>query len=153
MDEEEKQRKMNEEMKKRERRDKALEDFEKDTYKIKEHFMKLKFYGYIKSYSSYEYDINEDYDYDFEINTNYNNQLKEFYKEKEKRKNWDEQIERSKYKNAIQCYGPMECEKGYEYSDDGLGYGICKGKVKYEDRLLYWVDGNEIMIFVKIVIM
>jgi hypothetical protein len=44
--------------------------------------MKLKFYDYIKSYSSYENDINGDYDY--EIKTDYNNQLNGFYKEKEK---------------------------------------------------------------------
>ena len=142
LDEEEKRRKMLEEMKKRERRDKALEDFENAKSKIREYFMNLKFYDNIKSYSSYEYDINGDYDY--EIKTNYNNQLKDFYKEKEKekRKNWDEQIERSKYKTAVQCYGTMECEKGCKYSDDGVGCGICKDKVKYEDRLLYWVDGD-----------
>lgn len=46
--------------------------------------MKLKFYDYIKSYSSYENDINGDYDY--EIKTDHNNQLNWFYKEKEERK-------------------------------------------------------------------
>ena len=67
---------MLEEMKKRERRDKALEHFEKAKSKIREYFMKLKFYDYIKSYSSYENDINGDYDY--EIKTDYNNQLNGF---------------------------------------------------------------------------
>ena len=68
--------------------------------------------------------------------------IKKKKKKKEKRKNWDEQIERSKYKTAVQCYGTMECEKGCKYSDDGAGCGICKDKVKYEDRLLYWVYGD-----------
>ena len=38
----------------------------------------------IKSYSSYEYDIDEDYDYD--IKNEYNNQLVEFYKKKKEKK-------------------------------------------------------------------
>ena len=68
--------------------------------------------------------------------------IKKKKKKKEKRKNWDEQIERSKYKTALQCSGPMECGKGCKYSDDGVGCWICKGKVKYEDKLLFWVDGD-----------
>ena len=63
--------------------------------------MNLKFYDDIESYSSFKYDINGDYDYD--IKNNYNNQLREFYKgkEREKRRDWDEKIERSKFKAAF----------------------------------------------------
>ena len=50
---------------------------------------------------SFKYDINRDYDYD--IKNDYNNQLREFYKgkEREKGRDWDEKIERSKFKAAV----------------------------------------------------
>jgi len=133
---------MREEIKKNEKRMNALNDFEKAKERIKEYYLNLKFYDDIESYSSFKYDINGDYDYN--IKNDYNKQLREFYKEKEreKRKDWDQKIERSKFKAAVQCIGDMFCENGCKYSDDGVGCGRCRDKVKYEERLLYWVDGN-----------
>jgi len=142
LDNQERERKMREEIKKSEKRINALNDFEKAKERIKEYYLNLKFYDDIESYSSFKYDINGDYDYN--IKNDYNKQLREFYKEKEreKRKDWDQKIERSKFKTAVQCIGDMVCENGCKYSDDGVGCGRCRDKVKYEERLLYWVDGD-----------
>ena len=142
LDNQERERKMREEIKKSEKRANALNDFEKAKERIREYYLNLKFYDDIESYSSFKYDINGDYDYN--IKNDYNKQLREFYKEKEreKRKDWDQKIERSKFKTAVQCIGDMECENGCKYSDDGVGCGRCRDKVKYEERLLYWVDGD-----------
>lgn len=87
--------------KKNEKRINPLKDFEKAKERIKEYHLKLKFYDNIESYSSFKYDINRVYDYD--IKNDYNNQLREFYKgkEREKGRDWDEKIERSKFKAAV----------------------------------------------------
>ena len=87
--------------KKNEKRINPLKDFEKAKERIKEYHLKLKFYDNIESYSSFKYDINRVYDYD--IKNDYNNQLREFYKgkEREKGRDWDEKIERSKFKSAV----------------------------------------------------
>ena len=87
--------------KKNEKRINPLGDFEKAKERIIEYHLKLKFYDEIESYSSFKYDINRVYDYD--IKNDYNNQLREFYKgkEREKKRNWDEKIERSKFKAAV----------------------------------------------------
>ena len=76
-------------------------DFEKAKERIIEYHLKLKFYDNIESYSSFKYDINRVYDYD--IKNDYNNQLREFYKgkEREKGRDWDEKIERSKFKADV----------------------------------------------------
>ena len=92
---------------------------------INKYFAKLKFYGNIDSFSSYKYNIKGNY-YN-EINDDYNKKLKDYYYEKEKikRKDWENQIERSKYKCLVKCYGEMRCVNRHTFSDDNVGCGSC----------------------------
>ena len=142
---EEERRKKQEELRKKEReRDEAYNEFEKIKLDINDYYIKLKFYQSIDSYSSYKYDLKGNYSYD--IKKEYNTKIKNYYYEKEekKRNQWKEQIERAKYKNLIQTYGDNRCKNGHSFSDLNVGCGSCKEKgVKYEDRLLYWVDADE----------
>ena len=141
---EEKKRK-EEELKKKEReRDDALNESEKIKVKINEYYNKLKFYQSIDSYSSYEYDLKGNYSY--EIKNEYNSKIRNYYyeKEKKKRNQWQYQIEAAKHKSLVQTYGENKCKKGHNFSDLNVGCGSCKEKgIKYEDRLLYWVDADE----------
>lgn len=97
---------------KEQKRQKAFLDFRGAKLEINKYFSLLKFYDDIDSYSSNKYNIEGDYDNN--IKNDYNKKLLDYYKYKEKeiRKNWSEQIERSKYKAVVQAYGVMECEKG-----------------------------------------
>ena len=87
--------------------------FEVAEMEINKYFAKLKFYDNIDSFSSYKYNIKGNY-YN-EINDDYNKKLKDYYYEKEKlkRKEWENQIERSKYKCLVKCYGEMCCVNRY----------------------------------------
>ena len=122
---------------------KAYEDYERAKIKINKYFADLKFYDNIDSFSSYKYNINGNY-YN-EIKDEYNKKLKNYYYEKEKikRKEWENQIERSKYKCAVKCFGYRCCTNGHTFSDDNVGCGSCGEKgVEFYQRLLYWVDGE-----------
>ena len=142
---EEERRKRQEELRKKEReRDEAYNEFEKIKLEINDYYIKLKFYQSIDSYSSYKYDLKGNYSY--EIKNEYNTKIRNYYYEKEekKRNQWQDQIERAKYKNLIQTYGENSCKNGHSFSDLNVGCGSCKEKgVKYEDRLLYWADADE----------
>ena len=142
---EEERRKRQEELRKKEReRDEAYNEFEKIKLEINDYYIKLKFYQSIDSYSSYKYDLKGNYSY--EIKNEYNTKIRNYYYEKEekKRNQWQDQIERSKYKTLIQTYGENRCKNGHSFSDLNVGCGSCKEKgVKYEDRLLYWADADE----------
>ena len=142
---EEERRKRQEELRKKEReRDEAYNEFEKIKLEINDYYIKLKFYQSIDSYSSYKYDLKGNYSY--EIKNEYNTKIRNYYYEKEekKRNQWQDQIERSKYKTLIQTYGENRCKNGHSFSDLNVGCGSCKEKgIKYEDRLLYWVDADE----------
>ena len=110
--------------------------------KIEKHFSDLKFYDNIESFSPYKYNINGDYDN--ETKNDYNNKLKDYYykQEKMKREDWENQIERSKYKCLVKCYGEICCINGYNL-DDNVGCGSCGEKgIEFNKRLLYWVDGE-----------
>ena len=45
------------------------------------------------------------------------NDVKNYFNEKikEKKKEWEEQIERAKWKTPVQAYGELKCENGHEY--------------------------------------
>jgi hypothetical protein len=142
---EEERRKKQEELRKKEReRDEAYNEFEKIKLQINDYYIGLKFYQSIDSYSSYKYDLKGNYSY--EIKNEYNTKIRNYYYEKEgkKRNQWQDQIERAKYKTLIQTYGINKCKNGHSFSDLNVGCGSCKEKgVKYEDRLLYWADADE----------
>lgn len=141
----EERKRKEEELKKKEReRDDALNESEKIKLKINDYYDHLKFYKPIDSYSSYKYDLKGNYSY--EIKNEYNSRIRNYYYEKEKKKRiqWQYQIEKAKYKCLVQTYGENKCKKGHEFSDLNVGCGSCKEKgIKYEDRLLYWVDADE----------
>ena len=71
-----------------------------------------------------------------------NNEIKDEYeKEKIKRKEWENQIERSKYKCAVQCIGYRCCTNWHTFSGDNIGCWSCGKKgVEFNQRLLYLVD-------------
>ena len=117
--------------------------FEVAEMEINKYFAKLKFYDNIDSFSSYKHNIKGNY-YN-EINDDYNKKSKDYYYEKEKikRKDWENQIERSKYKCLVKCYGEMCCVNRHIFSDDNVGFGSCGEKgIEFNKRLLYWVDGE-----------
>jgi hypothetical protein len=141
--EKEKKRKKEEIKKKERERDDALNEFEKIKLKINDYYIDLKFYQSIDSYSPSIYDLKGNYSY--EIKNEYNTKIRNYYyeKEKKKRNQWQDQIERAKYKTLIQTYGDNNCKNGHPFSDLNVGCGSCKKNgVKYEDRLLYWVDAD-----------
>ena len=72
------------------------------------------------------------------------NDLKIYFEEKikEKIKDWEEQIERAKWKTPVQAYGEMRCENGHEFKDDLVYCHKCDGA-------LYWVDSDEKYIICK----
>ena len=144
LDAKEKEREQMEALKKRKEQNDAYNEFENIKIKIDEYYRDLKFYGDIDSYSPYKYDLKGNYSSD--LKSDYNNKLRKYYydKETQKKKMWETQIENSKYKTAVQSYGENECENGHKFSDLNVGCGICSEKgIKYEDRLLYWVDAKE----------
>ena len=65
------------------------------------------------------------------------NDLKEYFKRKmkEKEKEWQDQIERAKWKAPVQAYGKLECENGHKLTED-VFCGKCH-------QNLYWVDSDE----------
>ena len=111
--------------------------------KIEKYFSDLKFYDNIDSFSPYKYNINGDYDN--ETKNNYNKKLEDYYHEKEKmkREEWENQIERSKYECEVHCYGDRFCINGHTISGDCVGCESCGEKgIEFNKRLLYWVDGE-----------
>ena len=105
---------------------------------IKKYFSILKFYE--------EIDMNFDLKLEIEpdnINlSNYKlereNDLKFFFDEKikEKRKEWQEQVERAKWKVPVQARGLLKCKNGHHFEKDLVVCGKC-----HEN--LYWVDSDE----------
>jgi len=92
-------------------------------------------------FSSYNYNINGDYD--DKTKDDYNKKLKDYYykQEKMKREEWENQIERSKNRWLIQCYGKMRCKNWHTFSDPNFGCARCGNEgIEFDERLLYWVD-------------
>ena len=121
----------------------AYEDYKRAKIKIEKYFSDLKFYDNIDSFSPYKYNINGDYDN--ETKNNYNKKLEDYYYEKEKmkREEWENQIERSKYECEVHCYGDRFCINGHTISGDCVGCESCGEKgIEFNKRLLYWVDGE-----------
>lgn len=75
-----------------------------------------------------------------ELENNKKNLLQKLYdyydeKVKNKKNDWQNQINRAKYKSICQAQGELKCEGGHKLNGDSISCGgNCKGK-------LYWVDG------------
>ena len=139
-----KEKKQEETLKKRKEQTDALDEYENQKIKRDECNRDLKFYSDIDPYSTYKYNIKGNYNSD--LKSEYNNKLKKYYydKETQKRNIWQTQINNSKYKTTAQGLGENECVYGHKFSDLNAWCGICSKKgVKYEERLLFWVDAYE----------
>ena len=141
LEQEEEEEKIRKEM---EQKNKILEEEEKinNLYnlKIKEinnYFANLKFYE----------DIITVYDYDFQLyiitdqislKIECEDNLKKHYERKitEKKKEWEEQIKRAKWKVRVQAKGLLKCENGCDLTDSVVCDKPCKGN-------LFWVDSDE----------
>ena len=136
-----KEKEQEESLKKRKEQTDVLDGYENQKIKRDEYNRDLKFYADIDPYSTYKYNIKGNYNSD--IKSENNNKLKKYFydKETQKRNIWQTQINNSKYNTAVQSWGENECVNGHKFSDLNVGCGICSKKgLKYEDRLLYWVD-------------
>ena len=70
--------------------------------------------------------------------------LKIFVEEKieEKKKQWNDQIERAKWKTPVQAYGEMKCQNGHEFGDVDCACTDCHEPV-------YWADSDEKFVICK----
>lgn len=66
----------------------------------------------------------------------YESELNSYYQTKvqEKKNSFNNQIERAKWKNAVQAHGEMTCKGGHRLTDN-VSHGSCGGSY-------FWVDGN-----------
>ena len=65
-------------------------------------------------------------------------ELKNYFNKKkiEKEKEWEDQIERAKWKAPVQSYGEEKCENGHYFKDNLVYCDKCH-------ETLYWVDSDE----------
>ena len=108
--------------------------------KIKEinnYFANLKFHEIIISKGFYNLKLDIITDQIF-LKNSYENDLMEHYDKKisEKKKEWQDQITRAKWKVSVQAYGDLRCENGCELIDIVVCYKPCNGN-------LFWVDSDE----------
>ena len=66
-------------------------------------------------------------------------EIEEFFMEKvkKKEKEWEDQIQRAKWKIPVQVYGEIECINGHKYSNALCGCGYCN------KDYVFWVDSHE----------
>ena len=55
---------------------------------------------------------------------------------KDKKKEWDDQVERAKWKTIVQAHGEMKCKNGHD-----LGEVVCSC-ITY-NQPVYWADSDE----------
>ena len=112
-----------------------LEEYmEKKKKEINQYFGNLNFYANIDSkYSHCDMNI---YTTDNLHKEEFLEKLYKYYenKEKEKRNEWESQINRAKYYAKCQVSGRLKCYNGHQLNDESISCGDCKGKI-------YWVDG------------
>ena len=105
--------------------------------KINNYFAELKFYQTIQMNMDYLLiEIDNDQK---EFKKMLENELKNHYYNKieEKKKDWEDQIERAKWKMPVMAYGEMRCKNGHYLADEPAVCGKCK------QGHLYWVDSDE----------
>jgi len=109
-------------------------EYNKKIIEIDNYFSLLKFYQNIE-YMDLELEIDNG---EIEYKLERENDLKNYFnkKFKEKKKEWEAQIERAKWKAPVQAYGEMKCKNGHEFANDLVHCGKCH-------ETLYWVDSDE----------
>ena len=133
-EEQEARRKMEEQKRKIEEEEKINNLYNNKIKEINNYFSKLKFYETISSTYNLKLNI---YTTQTNLKNEYEKKLREHYdnKIKEKKKDWEDQIERSKWKVRVQACGEMRCKNGCELIDNVT----CKKC----DQNLFWVDSDE----------
>ena len=99
---------------------------------IDSYFDRLEFYQVIE-----KMDLEIKIETDLDFKNKREKELKEYFikKEKEKKKEWEDQIQRAKWKMPVQAIGSTECKNGHKFKSDDV---VCKRCHKN----LYWVDGD-----------
>ena len=133
-EEQEARRKMEEQKRKIEEEEKINNLYNNKIKEINNYFSKLKFYETISSTYNLKLNI---YTTQTNLKNEYEKKLREHYdnKIKEKKKDWEDQIERSKWKVRVQSHGEMKCKNGCDLIDNVT----CKKC----DKNLFWVDSDE----------
>jgi len=109
-------------------------EFLKKKIEIDNYFVKLKFYQKIELVIDLKLKINnKETEYKLKKENDLNNYFRE--KTKEKEKEWEDQIQRAKWKTPVQSYGNMTCENGHNLTEDVF----CRDC----QQNLYWVDSDE----------
>lgn len=105
----------------------------KKKFEIDNYFSLLKFYQDIKD-MDFQLNIKTK---EIEYKLERENDLKNYFHEKvkEKKKDWESQIERAKWKTPVQAYGEMECINGHKHVSDNVVCSKCK-------EIIYWVDSD-----------
>jgi hypothetical protein len=110
------------------------EYFERKKRDINQYLGSLKFYDSIDSKSSHcDMNINTDL---YSKKNEFLQKLYDYYESKtnQKKRDWESQINRAKYKAKCQAQGTLECVKGHKLNGEAISCHACKGD-------LYWVDG------------
>jgi len=99
---------------------------------IDSYFDRLEFYQVIE-----KMDLEIKIETDLDFKNKREKELKEYFikKEKEKKKEWEDQIQRAKWKMPVQAIGSTECKYGHKFESDDVVCNICH-------KNLYWVDGD-----------
>ena len=121
--------------KEKKEKEKIYYEYERIKREINNTFAQLKFYQEIEidiDYLKLKIDTDQ-IEYKLEIE----NELSKYVnsKKKSKIKEWDDQIERAKWKAPVQAHGEMKCKNGHNLSDI-VFCSQCK-------KELFWVDSDE----------
>ena len=109
-------------------------EFRKKQIEIDNYFVKIKFYQKIELVIDLKIKVNnEETEYKLKKENDLNNYFKE--KTKEKEKEWEDQIQRAKWKTPVQAYGNMTCANGHNLTEDVFCHKCHQN--------LYWVDSDE----------
>ena len=133
-EEQEAKRKMEEQKRKIEEEERINNLYNDKIKEINNYFSKLRFYENISNTYNLKLNINTT---QTNLKKEYEEKLRKHYdnKTKEKKKDWEDQIERSKWKVRVQVHGEMKCKNGCDLIDNV----ICKEC----EQNLFWVDSDE----------
>ena len=99
---------------------------------IDSYFDRLEFYQVIE-----KMDLEIKIETELDFKNKREKELKEYFIKKaiEKKKEWEDQIQRAKWKMPVQAIGSTECKNGHKFKSDDVFCNICH-------KNLYWVDGD-----------
>ena len=133
--EEEKKLKEEEEIKRKKQLKIIVDEFIRKKQEINNYFASLKFYQTIDKEMDLKLQIDTD---QIDYKSEREKEIEEFFMEKvkKKEKEWEDQIQRAKWKTPVQAYGDMECVNGHKFSSDNIHCNLCK------KGDLFWVDSD-----------